>query len=335
MATQDATSPQTLKEWANRMAPGKKSLMKIVEALSQKNSILENIIWDEANNGTTNLITQRTYEPQGSERQINKGVPVTGSRTKTLSEGSCMLEDYSEIDEALLDLYADKPTARLNEDTAHMNGMKKLFAQRLFYGTGQGEQILGLANRFNLVDNVSCYDNSDGNGSVTANKTSLYIVQWSKDTCHLHFPQNTSDMGIQMNDMGKCPVEETVNNVRTLRQVWRTQFKLRFGLSVKDARAVMRLANISTSGIDSVDDFSANIDRLIDMLTFLEYSEGVRTEIYCNRTIMSQLRKHSKDKINTQLDPANPAGVPITTFDGIPIKRVDQIVNTEGLVLAA
>jgi len=333
MSATDMTSPISLKEWANRKAPGNQKLQVIVETLSQKNSIVDDLVWEEANNGLSHVITQRTYEPQPSERMINLGVPVTSSRTKQVSEISSAMEDYSEIDEKLYDLFPDKNQGRFDEDVAHLAGFRKTMAQRLFYGAGYNGQIKGLANRFNAIDNVSVFDNSEGNGSVTANKTSLWILQWGKKTVNCFFPQNTSDLGIKMKNNGRVQIRKTDGDgVERVHYVYQTQFDLNLGLAIHDTRAVMRLANISTSNIDGVDDFSVNEDLLIDMLTYLEYTEGVKTAIYCNRVVMSQLRKTFKDRININHDLKDPLGLPVLDLDGIPIRRVDQITNTEGLI---
>lgn len=332
MSALSLTGVMTLKELANRLDPGKKMLLPIVEALSQKNTLIDDAVFEEANNGTNHLIVRRTYEPAGSERYINQGVAATSSRTEQFMEPSCVIEDWSETDELLINLAANKEQARFNEDVAHLEGMRKRFAQRLLYGTGQGLQIAGIQARFNTVDNVSCFDNSNGNASVTANKTSLYVVQWGQKTCHCFYPKGMANVGISAENKGKVTLTELSGTTTLYRDVYRTKFQHAFGLAVKDVRAVQRLANISTTNVDNVDDFSVDSDRIIDMLVNLPYSDGVKTIIYCNRIVYAQLWKMAKDKINVDHDPANPEGKPLIHFGGYPLRIEDQIVSTEAAV---
>jgi len=54
---------------------------------------------------------------------------------------------------------------------------------------------------------------------------------------------------------------------------------------------------------------------------------------YCNQKIKSFLRRQISNKVaNSTLMMENVAGKHVMTFDGIPVRRVDAILNTEAVV---
>ena len=63
-----------------------------------------------------------------------------------------------------------------------------------------------------------------------------------------------------------------------------------------------------------------------------EQGEG-RTVIYANRTIQSWLHKQAMNSKNVNLTIGEYAGKKIPEFLGIPIKRIDAILNTEARVV--
>jgi hypothetical protein len=141
-------------------------------------------------------------------------------------------------------------------------------------------------------------------------------------------PQGGTMYGIKMEDFGKQII--TVSSKKY--PAWQTWFECHFGLFIHDPRCIKRIVNISTTNIDGVDDFSFDEDYLIDAVTDLEY-EGEGAVIYVNKTVMAQMwkRANAKTNVNYTID-AGPFGKPIVRFNGIPIKRVDQIGSTQATV---
>jgi hypothetical protein len=65
-------------------------------------------------------------------------------------------------------------------------------------------------------------------------------------------------------------------------------------------------------------------------------TQGPGMRIYVNKTIMTQMWIRLKDKTNvhfTRLDGLDAGGAPMA-FNGIPIRQVDKIVDTEVVVQA-
>ena len=107
-------------------------------------------------------------------------------------------------------------------------------------------------------------------------------------------------------------------------------------MSVRDWRANARIANIDVTQLTRDGATGANIiDLMIDALYRIdnpEQGEG-RTIIYANRTIQSWLHKQAMNSKNVNLTLGEYGGKKIPEFLGIPIKRIDAILNTEARVV--
>lgn len=128
----DGSNVLTLADWAKRRDPKGKTDI-IVEMLSQKNEILDDMLWREANSTTGHKSTQRTGLPQAYWRKLNQGVPTSKSTTVQILDTTGMLEVYSEVDKALADLEGDTSAFRLSESKAFLAGMSNQFAGTLIY----------------------------------------------------------------------------------------------------------------------------------------------------------------------------------------------------------
>jgi hypothetical protein len=97
------------------------------------------------------------------------------------------------------------------------------------------------------------------------------------------------------------------------------------GMVVRNFKSIGRIANIEPDGASNIFDE----DDLIDLLTRMTQGPGRR--IYANRYVMAQMWKRLKDKTNVYLTPADglDAGGAPMRFNGVPVRQVDQILNTE------
>ena len=96
---------------------------------------------------------------------------------------------------------------------------------------------------------------------------------------------------------------------------------------VRIARGIGRIVNIESSQTATSNAFDE--DDLIDLLVEMDVLPSTR--IYVNRNIYAQIWKRLKDKNNvyfTKNDGLDAGGLPVS-FNGIPIRLVEQIVNTQ------
>jgi hypothetical protein len=323
----------TYADWAKRLdANGR--VDKIVEILNQWNEILDDMLVKETNDGTGHKTTVRTGIPTATWRMLNYGVPNMKSTTAQVRDTCGMLEGYAECDKTLADMSGNQKEFRLSEAAAIMEGMSQQMAQTLFYGNtaSNPERFLGLAPRFNSLSAASGANIIDWGGTGTTN-TSVWLVCWGDVTCHALFPKS-SKAGLSHQDLGEQTLFDAVNNKY---QGYRDHFKWDLGLSVRDWRYVARVANIETNVSTGVGANATNRTKLIQSM--IDATERLPTlgvgkaAFYVNRPIRSILRGAILDKAANQLTWENFSGKRVAMFDGIPIRRVDQLVSTEARVV--
>lgn len=293
---------------ANEMLP-------IVELLVQRNRWLEDAVWVESNKTTSHLYPERTSEPSGSPRELNRGVPVEASGTRQVEEPLMMLEGESVIDERWLQLSRNRLKARSDEDKSFFSGIGKTASEILIYGDRSTDPriITGIApRRADIGDYVI-----DGGG--TTNLTSMYLVQWGEDYTHMTYPQGSETMGIRSEDMLRNRILDSDGNPYW---AWVTRFYFDMGFVNKNPRCLQRIANIDTAATPDIDDM------LIDAIHEME-NDGENLVIYGNRDVMKIFDKKAKDKTNVNYTQDNVWGRVQTYFRTAPIKLMETISSDE------
>lgn len=321
MANIDSYSALNLVELAKRTNNG--NLLLIAEVLTEKNAMLKDAMWVQANQLTSHKITRRQSLPSGTWRQLNGGVPTEVSHTVQVVEPIGMLESYSKVDVVLANLAPNPSQFRSDEDMAFVEGMSQTLTDALVYGaiTSNPDSFDGFATRYNLLADANVYD-----GGGATNLTSIYVVKWGErgDGCHVIYPRASQSMGINVDDLGEDTVEDASGNEY---QAFRTHFQVFSGLCVRDDRAFARIANVDsaadweTSGVDDI---------IIEALN--NFWDLGNTAIYVNRAIMTQMDIQAKDKTNVYYQPGEVWGHPTTMFRGIPVRLTDAIINAEAAV---
>lgn len=318
-ATLAVRSQLTLVELAKRTVDG--NLIAISEVMAETNEILQDAPWIQANQTTGHLITRRHSLPSGTWRKLNKGIAAEASSTTQVTEAIGMLEAYSKVDKKLVDIAPDKVSFRAGEDMAFVEGLSQNIADTIIYGNmgSNPERFNGLATRFDELGD----DNVIGGGGTGSDCTSIWIVQWGPNLCHLIYPKNSASMGVQARDLGEDTVQDDDSNEY---QAYRTHFTVDCGIAIHDDRCVCRYCNIETADSATTNIFDEDV--LIRLLRKLPYN-GKGAVIYANRTILTQMDIRGKDKTNVNYGTENIFGIPTTTFRGIPVRRVDAILDTE------
>ena len=328
------TGALTLADWAKRLDPDGKVPV-IAELLSQRNEILEDAVFMEGNLPTGHRVTIRTGLPAVYWRQLNSGVPGSKSTTAQVDEGVGMLEAYARVDKDLAMLNGNTPAFRLSEDKAFMEAMNQAQANTLVYGNvaTNPAAFTGMSTRYGAISGAGNAQNILDAGGTSTNNTSIWLISWGEDTVFCTFPKG-SKAGLIHEDMGQLTVYDANNNPY---QALQTHYQWKNGLVVKDWRFAVRIANINTANLvaqsaaaDIVSLMSRALDRLPDY--------GGRSAFYLNRTVFSMLRIQALNKSNYAL--AVEAGLnqfgtasKWMAFEGVPIRRVDQILNTEARVV--
>ncbi len=323
----------TLLDLIKRLDPSQENIAKIIEILSQTNEILDDMTWNEANGLTSHRTTIRAALPTPTYRALNAGVQPTKSRTVQVDDVFCSMEAYSEVDAQLVELNANVADFRLSEDVAHIEGMNQSFASSLFYANAASAptKFTGFAPRYAAIsgaENASNVISGSGSGSVN---TSVWLVCWGNVTAHGIYPKG-SPAGLHQEDKGRVTIENA-DGASGRMEAYRSHYKWNCGLSVRDWRYVVRICNIdvttltknAASGFDLID----GITQAIEILPSLKMGKPV---IYCNRTVKSFLRRQIASKVAANLSLDTASGKTVMSFDGIPVRRCDAILNTEATV---
>lgn len=330
MAVLDVKNP-TLLDVSRRLDPNG-NVDTIVEILSQTNEILQDMTWKEGNLPTGHKTTVRTGLPTPTWRKLYGGVQPTKSTTVQVTDTCGMLEAYAEVDKALADLNGNTAAFRLSEDTAHIEGMSQQMATTLFYGDEAltPERFTGLAPRFNSLSaaNAENIVNAGGSGS---DNTSIWLCVWGDQTGHGIYPKG-SKAGLQMTDKGQVTIENVDGNNGRM-EGYRTHYRWDCGMSIRDWRYFVRIPNIDVSDLDTI----ANTKNLINWMVMASeripsFGKG-RACWYVNRTIREKLRLGILERVSSNLSWETVEGKRVMTFDDIPVRRVDALLNTEARVV--
>jgi hypothetical protein len=317
----------TLADHAKRQDPNGK-VAKIVEILGQTNEILTDMLWLEGNLATGHRTTVRTGLPAAAWRLLNYGVPKGKSTTAQITDACGMLETYSEIDCALANLNGNTAEFRLSEDRAFLEGMNQQMATTLFYGnqSANPERITGLAPRFNQLSATNGVNVIDA-GGIGSDNTSIWVVVWGDQSCHGVFPKG-SKAGLSHNDKGQQTVLDADGNQF---EAYRTHFKWDAGLTLRDWRYVVRIANIDVSDLAGATPANL-INLLIRAVHKVPNTRMGRPAIYCNRAVATWLDIQALNKANVNLRYAEVFGEEVLTFRKIPVRLCDAILNNESRV---
>jgi hypothetical protein len=338
-----STSNLTLADWAKRTDPEGRVPV-IAELLSQSNEILEDCVFKEGNLPTGERVVIRTGLPGVYWRALNQGIPNSKSTTAQVDEACGILEARSEVDKDLAMLNGNTAQFRLSEDVAFLEAMNQTQATTLFYGNPATDpkQFLGFAPRYSDIGAGSPANSQNiisAGGSDATSNTSIYLVVWGDNTVYCPFPKGSS-AGLIHEDLG----EQTVyNSDGTRLQAYATRYQWKNGLVVKDWRYVVRICNIDTDDLiaqatTQAPGAATAIIKLMSRALYRIPNMGMgRAAFYMNRTVHSGLAIAALDKSQYVLkvnDGLSQFGMPYSwlSFQGVPLRRVDAIVNTEAVV---
>lgn len=333
-----ATTNLTLADWAKRTDPDGRVPV-VAELLSQTNEILDDAVFKEGNLPTGERVVIRTGLPTVYWRALNQGIPSTKSTTAQVDEACGILEARSEVDKDLAMLNGNTAQFRLSEDTAFLEAMNQTQATTMFYGNPATEpkSFLGLAGRYSSLSGGNAANVLSAGGSGSDN-TSVFLVCWGDNTVYCPFPKG-SKAGLIHEDLGEQTVYENSNRM----QAYATRYQWKNGLVVKDWRYVVRIPNIDVSDLVAQSGTQAagvatNIIKLMARAIYrIPNMTMGRCAFYMNRTVHSGMALAALDKSSAVLNinqGLTQFGQPNSwlTFLGVPLRKVDSLVNTESVV---
>lgn len=346
----------TLADITARMDPDGKLAM-IGEWLSQSNEVLDDMLWTEGNLPDGERTTVRVGLPTVSARGLNQGVDPSKSRVASIKEGSAMFEGQSDMDRQAAMESGNPDRYRLTEATAFYEAMNQAQATTLFYGNAAASpaEYTGFAPRFNSLSGSTADQIIDAGGTGTDN-ASIWLVVWDQQGAkgiypkgskagitHINVTQGTgtADDGYEIGHYVTDPEGKRFLAVSD-------NFIWKCGLSVKDPRRIVRIANIDKSLLTP--DYSTGAQLEMLMVEALERIEGLsgvsydnkaidggqsaRAAFYMPRTIRSNFRKQMVNNTNNgNFSYETIGGKRTLTFGEVPVRRVDALKADEARVV--
>lgn len=328
----------TLVDWAKKLDPDGK-VPKIVEMLNQTNEVLTDMLFMEGNLPTGHRTTVRTGLPSVAWRLLNQGVQPSKSTTAQIDEQAGMLEAWSEVDKDLALLNGNSSEFRLSEAQSFIEAMNQQMAQTVFYGNSavQPETFTGFSARYSTVNRTTTPNaknvlDAGGTGSVNA---SIWLIVWGSQTVAGIFPKG-SQAGIIHEDLGE-ETAETVSGIGGARmRVYRDRWQWKAGLALRDWRYVVRIANIDVTNLVNNSGSQALITQF--MIKAIHRVQNIRmgkAVFYMGRTAMEMLDIQRRVDVlqGGQLTYDEVDGKMNYAFRGIPVRLVDQLLETEARVV--
>lgn len=322
----------SLLDWGKLLDPDGK-VARIVEMLSRRHGLVNDVMFKEGNLPTGERTTVRTGLASVYWRKMNQGTPTSKNRTRQVDEPTAMLEARSHIDEELAKLGGDLAGVRMANARGFIQAMRQEAESTMFYGSSTNpEEFVGLAERYSSLSAENARNIIDA-GGTGADNTSIWLVVHGEDSYHGIFPKGLK-AGLEHQDLGIDDVEDADGNIyRAYKDLWRWKV----GHVVKDWRQIVRVANIDVSSL-LADPGGATVKLQKNMIEAFHHIEDLSAgsaAFYMNRTVLKMLDIQAVTTANG----AGPIGS--TNYDGqvildwrqIPIRTTDSLLETEARVV--
>lgn len=331
MATLSANNP-TLLDLAQATDPDGR-VAAVVEIMNETNEVLADWTFIEGNLPTGHRTVIRSGIPAPTWRKLYQGVQPTKSQRTQVTDTCGMLEAYNEIDAALADLNGNTNEFRLSEAKATIEGISQELAATLFYGdtSVNPERFTGLAARYNSLTANNAENIIDAGGTGTDNN-SIWLVVWGPNTCHGIVPKG-SQAGMKVTDKGLVTIENADGSNGRM-EAYRMHFRQDAGLTLRDWRYVVRIANIDKSDLTADAATGANLPELMfEAMEMIPNLGAGRPVFYMSRRLRTIFRQQlaAATKQST-LTYENVGGVRSMMFNEIPIRRCDALSADEARV---
>ncbi len=327
---------KTLLDWSKEIGANG-NISPVIEALTQTNEILDDMLWQEGNLPTGNRTIVRTGLPQTYWRKLNMGVPPSKATSVPVDESAGMLEARSHIDKDLMELNGNSAQFRANETAAFIESMNQEFSRAIFYANSNvnPEMPMGLSARFptlstNANGPLTRANVIDAGGRGSTN-TSIWLIGWGPTSAFGFFPKG-SQAGLKREDLGVQDAFDAANNRF---RAYMEHFQWKCGVALADWRYAVRIANIDVTQLTKNASAGADlIDLMTQALTTIHSLTGVRPVFYANRTVMGVLRRQAVNKVASgTLTIDQLAGKRVVLFGEAPVRQTDALLNTEAALV--
>jgi hypothetical protein len=329
MATINASLPTLLDQM--KLLDPNGAPAKVVEQLTKRNALLKDAVVIEGNLETGYQGTARTALPSVTWRRYNEGVSPSKSGKNQFTENCGMVEGFSVVDAAELEIAGSGPAFRASEDMSFLAALENEVETGAFYHSTKTapEKFMGWAPRLDATSGnpagsqiIKCDASAAG-----SDQTSIWLAAWSPETVFMMYPKNSKG-GIVAHDMGEQLWDD--GSGKKFR-AFVTNWCWKIGMVVRDWRYLVRIANVDTGNLTATND--SIITAMVKAYHQLQDTKTGRLAYYVNRTVGTYLHLQALNNTkNSTLTIERIGGEPVTTFLGIPVRETDALLNTEAVV---
>ncbi len=321
-----------------------KKIGMVAEVLVQHNAALNDIPFQEMNEGTIHKEDIRSNLPDIYYRKANQAIAPSKTTIEERTFSAAHFESKSQMDEMVAKRGGADRVAynRWNQAQGHIQAQAIEQASLLIYGSPLTSPLKtpGFWDVYSTVDTTAEETAKQviDAGGTTGDNCSILRVQWGERSVFGVYPRGTS-FGLTRTDRsaGGKLVQIAGTTAAAAAGVfygYEEQFDTDHGLVVKDYRQAARICNIDPAllilgtGPDL-------IDLMISAHYKLDNPEDGMGAWYVNRTVQAHLHKQSLTKVGAGagLTYDNYQGKPVLMFLGAPVRRMDALLSTEDRVV--
>jgi hypothetical protein len=307
------------------------------EVMSLENPIIEDMHFQQENTDNGNKSRERSKMPEVTARKYNQGITRSSGGVKVIVDPRTELVSKLELDESYLDDFGGAADAELaDEQAAHRTANGEKVGNTIFYGSRGKDSLYGLTPRYNTLDSKyasSKYVLDASEGIVSpSNLASLWIVSWGPKGAYGFFPKSSKG-GLEEGELMKGEIKDEEGKEFP---GYKQYFKWKLGLTVKDYRSVVRIANIDTvkAKTKNVTAGVPDLEALIVKALRLIKPNGGRVVMYGNMDIMQALDLQALGRYGQSYPTKEFANGLVTVVKGMNVRQQDCLLSSEEQVVA-
>lgn len=308
---------------ANKRA-GYDELAAVLGEIAQNNPFFNLCPFLPSSHGLENQAFQAKRLGSGTWSKANGPLQSISSEGEIIKEPVKMYEGDSQVDSRILVGAEDPYKVRDSEDALNMEGLMQALTYDLFY-----------ASQITYPDSIKSFSARraslgtycKGAGGSGGDTTSLWTFEFSPRTAYMIYPKGGSP-GIVNKDMGLERVPTPTDSTKQMR-AWVRHYEFWGGFVLRNERAMIRYANIETTGssnIFSPTDYIKNVQAQLP-------SMGKGAVAFANRTLFGQITADAYNKSNAAYSIRDIEGFgPVAYVANVPLQMLEALLDTESVV---
>lgn len=279
----------------------KGEILNMAQNLAERNDLIRDLPSIPANQGLTDKGFRWTSLPGGQRVQIGGYWTSSQPTGENFVEGMLSIKDsYEPHTDTLTDDDPAAAAARVDADIAAFEeGMSQGWVNLLIKGdtTPQQDSIVGMMKRapYNAIDNEFTFNVGGSTVSGNTNLRSAWLMCPGINTVHLIHNKAHPTLGIEVKRM---PMQRVLDPLDSTKHAWISpvEFTFQQGISIRDQKAVKRLANIVSAYGDTLSGsffealmYARNMHSVVGAMETSDGSKGSQWFLYVDGWTYSKI----------------------------------------------